>query len=267
MGICRDKSVTLLNRHGYNVVKLPRAGIEPLDLLGRDGRSMQWLGRLDQLWQSTRPVPQVLPPQVAAAIEGQTTSSLELSAGLTLLKGVLSAFGAGAGLQAAYKNASALEFSFSNVRSIAVSPIEIGAFLAQGSADVGNPVIDRFFIDDDTDGFVITEVLKSDRLNVTARSQSGQALDIEADQIKGVLGAEAGVAISDASNSAVTYTGPVAVTFGFKLLAIGLDEGRWHATGVGSDGSLAFGMDAEQAGNEAVLLRPGMITLPEKELA
>src|ERR1700722_5255378 len=32
----KDPSVTYLNKLGYNVVKLPRTGIEPMDVIGRD---------------------------------------------------------------------------------------------------------------------------------------------------------------------------------------------------------------------------------------
>ena len=264
MGICRDKTLSLLNDKGYNVVRLPRAGIEPLDLLGRDGRSMEWLGRLDQLWTSSRPVPQLRAPQPVAEIEGKKTSSLELSAGLTLLKGVLSAFHAGAGLDAAYRNAATLEFGFSNVQSIAVAPLEVGNFLAAGSADTGNPVIERFFMDDHTDGFIITEVLKSEKLNVTARRSDGGEFKVDADEIKGVLGANAGISATVGSEGTVTYAGVTPLTFGFKLLAIGLDEGRWHVTGVKAGADTAFGIDASHAGDDPVLLRHGMILLPEK---
>jgi hypothetical protein len=33
---CKDPSLTYLNRYGYNVVTLPRTGLEPLLVLGRD---------------------------------------------------------------------------------------------------------------------------------------------------------------------------------------------------------------------------------------
>lgn len=265
MGVCRDKSLTLLNDKGYNVVRLPRAGIEPLDILGRDGRSMEWLGRLDALWQSSSPVPQTRPPQVAGDIEGKKTSNLELSAGLTLLKGVLSAFNVGAGLDAAYRNAASLEFGFSNVHAIGAAPLEIGAYLAQGRADVNNPVIARFFMDDDTDGFVITEVLKSNRINVTARTAKGAELKVDADQIQGAVGAKVGVSTGSGSEETVTFEGDVAVTFGFKLLAIALVEGRWQVAGVKPGADTAFGLQAEHIGEEPVLLRQGLISLPEKD--
>ena len=42
----KDPSVTYLNKLGYNVVKLPRTGIEPMDVIGRD-QTVQWLGPID----------------------------------------------------------------------------------------------------------------------------------------------------------------------------------------------------------------------------
>lgn len=265
MGICRDKTLNLLNDKGYNVVRLPRAGIDPLDLLGRDGRSMEWLGRLDSLWTSSRPVPQLRPPQPAADIEGKTTSALELSAGLALLKGMLSAFNVGGSLDAAYRHAATIEFGFSNVRVIGVAPLDVGNFLASGSADTANAVVEHYFMDDHTDGFVITEVLKSDRLNVTARNADGGALTVDADQIKGLLDAKVGVTASSTKDATITYEGDTPLTFGFKLFAIALDEGRWRVSGVKPGADTAFGIDATHAGEEPVLLRHGMILLPEKQ--
>jgi hypothetical protein len=265
MGICRDKSLTFLNDKGYNVIRLPRAGIEPLDLLGRDGGSMEWLGRLDTLWRSPRPVPQPRVPQPATDINDQKTSSLELSAGLTLLKGVLSAFSVGAGLDAAYHHAATLEFAFSDVQSIAVAPLEVGNFLAEGSADSGNPIIEHYFMDDHSDGFVITEVLKSNRLKVTARRADGGELKVDADQIKGVVGAKVDVSVGGSGDSTLTYAGDTPLTFGFKLFAIALVEGHWHMMGVKPGADTAFSLDGTHAGEESILLRRGMILLPEKQ--
>ena len=37
----KDPSITFLNKFGYNVIKLPRTGIEPLDVIGRERRHLQ----------------------------------------------------------------------------------------------------------------------------------------------------------------------------------------------------------------------------------
>ena len=48
---CHDPRLTYLNDLGYNVVRLPRKGINPLGVLGRDGKSLSYLGTLDQIWR------------------------------------------------------------------------------------------------------------------------------------------------------------------------------------------------------------------------
>ena len=89
----KDPSVTFLNKFGYNVVKLPRVGIEPLDLIGID-ETTQWLGPLSAVWKSAVPVPEPSPPRRAAPVNGQKTDQLDLSFGLKILGNSLAAFGA-----------------------------------------------------------------------------------------------------------------------------------------------------------------------------
>src|SRR5688572_13471339 len=89
----KDPSVTFLNRFGYNVVKLPRVGIEPLDLIGRD-ETTQWLGPLASVWKSTEATPTPSAPRPAAPINGQKTDQLQLTFGLKILANSLAAFGA-----------------------------------------------------------------------------------------------------------------------------------------------------------------------------
>ena len=55
MGMCKDPVTQELNKRGYNLVKLPRVGIEPLDVLGRDGDSMEKLGSVAEVWTSSVP--------------------------------------------------------------------------------------------------------------------------------------------------------------------------------------------------------------------
>ncbi len=74
MALCTDRSLTYLNDIGYNVVRLPRRSINPLDVLGRDGRSLERLGRLDQIWSSAVPAPQAGSAQQAPRISGQKTN-------------------------------------------------------------------------------------------------------------------------------------------------------------------------------------------------
>src|SRR5580704_9688932 len=98
MRACKDPALTYLNGDGYNVVRTPRVGIEPLDVLGRDKGYIDKLGSLSEIWDSTEPVPKASDPQPTANISGQKTQSLDLGIGLKLLAGVLTGMGSGIGL-------------------------------------------------------------------------------------------------------------------------------------------------------------------------
>ena len=59
----KDPSITFLNKYGYNVVRLPRTGIEPMDIVARDEQDILNLGPLSKVWSSPIPEPQPKPPR------------------------------------------------------------------------------------------------------------------------------------------------------------------------------------------------------------
>jgi hypothetical protein len=236
MALCTDRSITFLNAGGYNVVRVPRSGIEPLDVITRDGKICERLGRLDQLWTSTDAVPPAGPPRAAADIEGQTTGELKLSIGLRFLASTLGAMGARIpDLGFAYTRAETVHFQFANVRSAAVDPLVVGDFLQHGDLHAGNPFVERYFLDEDAEAFVITEVLKSDQLLVIGKTDSGTELSVDVAGIQQLLGGTVAVSASNAAQTQVTYKGSEFLTFAFKAFSIGFRDGRWHVDGVASN--------------------------------
>jgi hypothetical protein len=248
----KDPSITFLNKFGYNVVKLPRTGIEPLDVIGRDN-GMQWLGPLNKIWTSTGAEPLPGPPHPAAAVNGQRTDALELSLGLSVLANTLAAFGASApSLHTAYKSAHAVQFTYSNVTSTSVAPFDAGNYLTAGTLRSDNPVVQNYFNNENAKAYLIVEVLKADSITVTATDSHGTEVGIDLPQIQGVLDAKIGVKPSNSSNSTITFTGPVPVTFGFAVQQIAREGDRWTLRGAAASGDIAFagpsvGMTPQQA--------------------
>jgi hypothetical protein len=237
----KDPSITFLNKFGYNVIKLPRTGIEPLDVIGRD-QGMQWLGPLDKVWTSTGPEPLPGPPHPAAAVNGQRTDALELTFGLSILANTLAAFGASApSLNTAYKNAHAVQFVYTNVTATSVSPFDAGNYLAAGTLRTDNPVVKNYFGNEKAKAFLIVEVLKADSITVTATDSHGVEVGVDLPHIEGVLDAKIGVKPSSASNSTVTFTGPVPVTFGFAVQEIARTGDGWTLRGAAPSADIAFG--------------------------
>lgn len=245
----KDPSITFLNRFGYNVIKLPRTGIEPMDVIGRD-QVTQWLGPLSKVWTSAQPEPLPGPPHPASAVNGQRTDALELSFGLSILANTLAAFGASApSLNTAYKNAHAVQFAYTNVTSTAVAPFDAGNYLAQGTLRTDNPVVKNYFFNEKSRAYLIVEVLKADSITVTATDSHGADVGVSLPDIEGVLDAKIGVKPSSASNSTITFTGPVPVTFGFVVQQIARDGDSWTLRGAPPAAEIAFaapGMGGEE---------------------
>ena len=251
----KDPSITFLNKFGYNVIRLPRTGIEPMDVIGREDRSMQLLGPISTVWTSASAEPHPGPPHPAVAINGQRTDGLDLSFGLNLLASTLAMFGASApSLNLAFKNAHAVQFTYTNVTSTSVSPFVAGNYLASGTLRTDNPVVKNYFGNEKARAFLIVEVLKADSITVTATDSHGVEVGVDLPHIEGVLDAKIGVKPSSASNSTVTFTGPVPVTFGFAVQEIARIGDCWTLRGAAPSADIAFavGDDTDEKSNPLV---------------
>jgi hypothetical protein len=224
---------------------------------------LERLGRLDQLWTSEKPVPEIGAPQPAVHVNGQATSEMSASMGLRVLNGILKTIGADLPeLSLAYKQADTLQFTFGNVTARAVIPLEVGDFLSEGDIHNANPFVERYFADEDTEAFVVTEILRSNEITVSAKDRRGGRVSADIPSIEAVLGGKVLIATTDAAGTAVTYKGKDAVTFGFKVFEIAFD-GRWRITGVqpGADLSFAVGATTLAAVTQPVILRRGTLAV------
>jgi hypothetical protein len=236
----KDPSVTFLNKFGYNVVKLPRVGIEPLDVVGID-EATQWLGPLSSVWKSTVAVPEPSAPRPAAPVNGQKTDKLDIGFGLQILSNALAAFGAAApSLDLAYKRARKVQFSYTGVTSTVVSPLEAGNYMASGTLNTDNPVVQHYFMQPDSQAFLIVDVLKSNSITVTALDEHGTEVGVDVPAIEGIVGANVKVKPGGTNSSSITFSGKKPVTFGFAVDEIMFENGKWSLAGAAPSGGLAF---------------------------
>jgi hypothetical protein len=243
----KDPSITFLNKFGYNVIKLPRVGIEPMDIVGKDDTT-QWLGPLRSVWASTAPEPVPTAPHAVGAVNGQKTDALDISFGIQILANALAAFGASMpSLDMAYHQARKVQFAYTNVTSTAVAPFDAGNYLAAGTLKTDNPVVKHYFLEPEAEAYLIVDVLKSDSITVTATDEHGGEISVDVPSIQGVVGAKVSVKPSSAANSTITYTGPQPISFGFIVQEIQRENDLWHLQGAAPSGSIAFGVRAAPA--------------------
>jgi len=163
-----------------------------------------------------------------------------------VLANALAAFGATMpSLDFAYNRARKVQFSFSNVTSTAVTPFDAGNYMTSGTLKTENPVVQHYFTGEDTQAFLIIDVLKSDSITITATDDHGVAVGVDVPAIQGMVGANIGVKASGSGNSTVTYSGTQPLTFGFIVDEIEFDGKKWSLSGAAPSGEIAFGVHAQ----------------------
>ncbi len=238
----KDPSITFLNKFGYNVVRLPRTGIEPMDIVGHDADTRN-LGNIGRVWTSTIPQPEPKPPRATSAVNGMRTDALDVSFGLDVLANALTMFGAASpSVNFAYKSAHTVNFAYVNVTTTSVDAFDAGAYLASGTLHTDNPQVANYFLNEKAKAYLILDVLKSNSITVTATDSHGTSVGVDVPAIQGVVGAKVKVSPSDASNSSITFTGPEALTFGFAVQQLIRDGDVWRLTGAKPSGDIAFGV-------------------------
>jgi len=248
MAFCEDPALTYLNRLGYNVVRVPRTGLMPLEVSGcESGRPPERLGALPTVWQSTLPVPTVTSGDVAT-ISGKCTSNIKIGFGLRILEEILGAMGATVphvGL--AYSQARTVRFEFNNPDIKKIDPLLVGNFLAKGDLNISNPFVQHYMLREDTRAYVVTEVLLSDSIRVTALDESEAAAKVDIKAIADGVGANIQVQATTATEGDLVYRGKQSLAFGYKAHEIVYSGREWNVRRLDPSGDSAlFGTEERE---------------------
>lgn len=222
-----DPVLSLLKDFSYNVVRLPRTGIRPMQILEKQGDDLVVLGDITDLFTpGAAQLPPIGPDEQASFINGKRTRNLSISVGLSLLGGIIRAMtGTKLSLDVGYKKASALTFEFDDVKMNQVNQLQLSRFLTAARIDeaVGPPAklleADKLYI--------ITNIIKSRKFTAEALSNSGKTVEVDVPVIKAVVGGSVGVKAEGGSSSKISYEGDVPLVFGFQAARIEFDKGAF----------------------------------------
>lgn len=251
MGLCNDKATSYLRQLGYNVVRHPQEGIQPLQLIGRQNNAVTQLGDLHLLiTNAPSALPAVQKDQVATDVQGQTTSKLSVGIGLNLLGSFIGALGGNVGITTSYNQAQSVQFVFNDVVTDSVMPLEVGNYLRNGTVDADNLVLKQYVLGKGH-LFLITKTVKARRFSVRAERKGGQEIKLQIPEIQGVVGGDVKVSGESESASVVTYEGSRYLTFGFQAYLVGVHNGELRMM-VSKPGGIALavgaGGDADEGG-------------------
>jgi hypothetical protein len=256
MAFCEDPSLTYLNRLGYNVVRLPRTGLLPLEVLGCEiGRPPEPIGPLPSVWQSA-----LAPPPVtlgdASTVTGKSTSNIKIGFRLKILEGVLGAMGAAVPqVSLAYSRARTVRFEFKEPEIKKIDPLVVGNYLAKGDLNTANPVVQRYMLSDETQAYIITEVLLSKAIRVVALDESETSAKLDLKMLQDGVGANVEVKAIGAEEGDVTYQGKQFLAFGYKAHEIVYSGKEWNVRRLEPSEETALFGDEERKLAPPVLFR------------
>src|SRR6516162_7404622 len=221
-----DPFLNFLRDISFIPLRLPRADVQPLQLIGIDGKDLSVLGQLSDAMKAGPAA--VLPPvasNIATAnqIQGTRSSAVKLSIGLNILSGIIGALtGQHLDVSAAYKNASTLIFEFGDVTVSSVSIILLDKFLNSSDIDPTAKQIQDLMIAGDAG--VTVAVARAKKYIVSAQNDHGADINVDVPVIQNVAGGKLGVSTTGSNNTKVVYEGSAAITFGVQALRLSFDE-------------------------------------------
>ncbi|MBO9579677.1 MAG: hypothetical protein J7498_02155 [Sphingobium sp.] len=225
MGICSDRSVNYLKSLNLNVILHPQEDLAPLALLGEYGGARGIIGTLGQLTEAQNgDLPQIT-SGTAANINGQKSSKLPIKLGLDILGNIIGAMGGNLGVTAAYEHASKVEFTYSGVTRYRANTIQIGDYLAASKVRWDHPILKKYLFGKGK-LYVLTEIVTSKKLGVTAYNHDNSTLSLEVPVIKELVGGSLSVGHEGETTTIVTYEGDKELAFGFVAIELsGGDRG------------------------------------------
>ena len=226
---CGDPYLKELRKHGYNVVRVPKADIRPLQMLAKRGDALDRIGELTTVLPPGGPVP--LPPvkqnTPVASLSGQHSADLSLGIGLSVLGTVIAAMGGSKlGLDLKYKNAKSVRFEFLDVLEDRIEIAALDQYLATADVSPFSLYVAQLLEADRL--YVTTATLKSDKIAVEAKGSGSTGLDVSVPEIKGVVGGDIKVAPTSETASKVTFTGPLPLVFAFQAVRLFYEKGRYQ---------------------------------------
>lgn len=234
MSFCRDQLTRELQSKGYSVVRLPRSGIEPLDVYGIQGKQRQALGRVQDLWR-TAPLQKGIDVSTGAVsdLSVSETDSMRLSLAFDLLAAALRSFAWNAPkARMAYERAARLKIVFNQPTFRRANMLQLGGYLNDADLHVGSPIIEAFFFSGSADAIVLTEVLQATSITVEAEDRQGGEVDLDVGLLERLSNGALNTKADKSRLGVVTYTGATPVTFAFKAIRLLIEDGTWTVDGI-----------------------------------
>jgi hypothetical protein len=208
------------------VFRFPRASAQPLELMHREGKDLTRLGIApDLVTAGDAALPAVRrDASPGIDIDGKETSKVNVAIGVSILGSFIGALGGGKlGLDGAFNNARTVTFQYIAVMEDAVDVLALEKFVKAGriSPHIPAGTLEKL-LDDEV--YVVTSVLKTKKIVVSAQGENGAAAKVDVPIIQQAVGGNLSVQTEGTQESRVAFEGTVPVAFAFQAVQLVFDD-------------------------------------------
>lgn len=224
-----------------NVVRAPRVGIDPLDVLAVRKTVVQPRGLLSAVIEGDAPGLPRPTTRAVADLRGERSTAVDVGLGAELATKFFAALGVpipSAEVTASlWKGAHQISFEVRDVQQHDVDLSVLGRVLANRRL-ARNPATDIFFSDAKTTLLIITRTLTSPSFAVRVTDRSGQTLKVSVEGVEDIFGSvHADVSWEAEGDSTISFRGKTPATFAFAAVPCALVV----------NGTFVFGMEMAEA--------------------
>ncbi len=243
---CTDPLLTALKAQGYNVVRLPRADIKPLQVLARTRTNLDALGPLsDVLGGDGLPAIRLDEPSAPVSGNKSRTNAVNAKVGVGFLGSIIQALGGKtAGLDAKYERAGTVTFEFLEVTRDSVDITKLDPFLGRGKLDPNSAFARKLLEGDGL--YILTATLKSRKIKVDTTDTSNSSVGVDVPAIQGIVGANLEVTSKAQDGSSIVFDGKdqPPLVFAFQAVRVRWRDGKYETLELVDAGSVAMrGLD------------------------
>lgn len=194
----------VLKDHGWTAIPFPNSSFRLFTLVFERRGSRGHSNDFEYLAPGL--IPRILPDDISQIpdLSGARTEGLDVSLGLSILSGLISALGGGTlGLKAGFKNADKVTIAYSGLSGQSISPVALQQGLNQALLPAGGLL--RDWLDDNL--YVATSVLYARKISIEATRSNGTEAGLDVPVISGAASGSVKVTTQNETQSKLLFEG------------------------------------------------------------
>jgi hypothetical protein len=212
----------VLEENGYNPYSMPDRDFVPLAIVRQnEKKKFERVGLLPKFVKFPKDIvkpedPKLLEPEKKPDFSAISTSQIDASLGLRLLKNIFAQMDVSSLSTAiTFNKINKVELSYTNVISDSIDPVDIASYIDFPATPPESDLISDQLEKNNT--YIIYDILKSDSFTVTCHAQEKADAVTEVTIIKNILKDESKINLQQGSDTSLSFKGPGYQTFAIRI--------------------------------------------------